>query len=189
MSRIGKKPDRCSEGWCVTVKIAGERGAVSGPRAKLDTPLRRNQGETKKTVTLLAVARRCAGGGARLGERALVNNAVEGRTKGWTKETGNRWHRILSRGDEGARPEFFFRVFTLRLFASDLSTVAEGSRVGVARRSRSRRNFPRPSPRMTEQGGSFGERSSLRPAGTGTRNKGVSVCGRATEEKWEDGAQ
>src|SRR5215471_16179799 len=62
MSRIGKKPIAIPKG--VTIKVEGNTVLVQGPKGRVDTPL--------PAVHGLA--------------RALVNNAVEGVTRGWTRE-------------------------------------------------------------------------------------------------------
>src|SRR6266571_1497633 len=70
MSRIGRKPIALPKG--VTVKIEGNTVAVQGPKGKLDTQLPRG----------IRMEQQDGHGVA----RALVNNAVEGVAKGWTRE-------------------------------------------------------------------------------------------------------
>src|SRR5216684_5854467 len=84
MSRIGKKPIPIPKG--VTVKIEGNTVAVQGPKGKLDTALPAGIRVEQKDGHLLAVREsedRAAVHGL---ARALVNNAVEGVTKGWTRD-------------------------------------------------------------------------------------------------------
>ncbi len=84
MSRIGKKPIELPEG--VTVKIEGNTVAVQGPKGKLDTPLPRGIKMEQKDGHLLAIRENDSQAAVHGLARALVNNAVEGVTKGWTRE-------------------------------------------------------------------------------------------------------
>ena len=84
MSRIGKKPIEIPKG--VTVKIDGNTVAVQGPKGKLDTPLPGGIKMEQKDGHLLAVRENDSQAAVHGLARALVNNAVEGVTKGWTKE-------------------------------------------------------------------------------------------------------
>ena len=84
MSRIGKKPIEIPKG--VTVKIDGNRVAVQGPKGKLDTPLPGGIKMEQKDGHLVAVRENDSQAAVHGLARALVNNAVEGVTKGWTKE-------------------------------------------------------------------------------------------------------
>jgi large subunit ribosomal protein L6 len=84
MSRIGKKPITIPKG--VTVKIEGNTVAVQGPKGKLDTPLPFGIKMEQKDGHLLAVRENDSQAAVHGLARALVNNAVEGVTKGWTKE-------------------------------------------------------------------------------------------------------
>ena len=84
MSRIGKKPIPLPKG--VTVKVEGNVVAVQGPKGKLDTPLPRGITMEQKDGHLLAVRENDSQAAVHGLARALVNNAVEGVTKGWTRE-------------------------------------------------------------------------------------------------------
>src|SRR5215471_9768675 len=84
MSRIGKKPIAIPKG--VTVKIEGNTVMVQGPKGKLDTPLPSGIKMEQKDGTLLALRESNSQAAVHGLARALVNNAVEGVTKGWTRE-------------------------------------------------------------------------------------------------------
>jgi large subunit ribosomal protein L6 len=84
MSRIGKKPIPVPKG--VTVKIENNVVAVQGPKGKLDTPLPAGIRVEQKEGELLAVRENDSQAALHGLARALVNNAVEGVTKGWTRE-------------------------------------------------------------------------------------------------------
>src|SRR5436853_2525747 len=84
MSRIGKKPIELPQG--VTVKIEGNTVAVQGPKGKLDTPVRGGIKVEQKDGHLLAIRENDSQAAVHGLARALVNNAVEGVTKGWTRE-------------------------------------------------------------------------------------------------------
>ena len=84
MSRIGKKPIPLPKG--VTVKIEGNTVAVQGPKGKLDTPLPRGITMEQKDGNLVAIRENDSQAAVHGLARALVNNAVEGVTKGWTRE-------------------------------------------------------------------------------------------------------
>src|SRR6476619_7144938 len=84
MSRIGKKPIELPKG--VTVKIEGNTVAVQGPKGKLDTPLPRGIKVEKKDGHIVAIRENDSQSAVHGLARALVNNAVEGVTKGWTRE-------------------------------------------------------------------------------------------------------
>ena len=84
MSRIGKKPIAIPKG--VTIKIDGNTVAVQGPKGKLDTPLPSGIKMEQKDGTLVAVRDNDSQAAVHGLARALVNNAVEGVTKGWAKE-------------------------------------------------------------------------------------------------------
>jgi large subunit ribosomal protein L6 len=84
MSRIGKKPIAIPKE--VKVNIQGNVVAVQGPKGKLETELPRGIRMAQKDGHL--VAERESDNYAALHglARALVNNAVEGVTKGWNRE-------------------------------------------------------------------------------------------------------
>jgi len=84
MSRIGKKPIELPKG--VTVKIEGNTVAVQGPRGKLETELPRGIRMEQQDGHLLAIRENDLQAALHGLARALVNNAVEGVTKGWTRE-------------------------------------------------------------------------------------------------------
>src|SRR5690348_14124151 len=84
MSRIGKKPIAIPKG--VTVNIQGNTVLVQGPKGKLDTPLPLGIKMEQKDGHLLAVRENDSQSAVHGLARALVNNAVEGVTKGWTRE-------------------------------------------------------------------------------------------------------
>jgi large subunit ribosomal protein L6 len=84
MSRIGKKPIALPKG--VTVNLQGNVVAVQGPKGKLETPLPAGIRVEQKDGTLLAVRENDSQAAVHGLARALVNNAVEGVTRGWTRE-------------------------------------------------------------------------------------------------------
>jgi large subunit ribosomal protein L6 len=84
MSRIGKKPIALPKG--VTVKIEGGLVAVQGPKGKLDTQLPRGIRMEQQDGHLVAIREDDSQAAVHGLARALVNNAVEGVTKGWTRE-------------------------------------------------------------------------------------------------------
>jgi large subunit ribosomal protein L6 len=84
MSRIGRKPIPLPKG--VTVKIEGSTVAVQGPKGKLDTQLPAGIRVEQQDGNLVAVRENDSQAAVHGLARALVNNAVEGVTKGWTKE-------------------------------------------------------------------------------------------------------
>src|SRR6201987_619906 len=84
MSRIGKKPIALPKG--VTVKIEGNTVAVQGPKGKLDTQLPRGIRMEQQDGHLVAIRENDSQSAVHGLARALVNNAVEGVTKGWTRE-------------------------------------------------------------------------------------------------------
>jgi large subunit ribosomal protein L6 len=84
MSRIGKKPIPLPKG--VTVTIEGNTVAVQGPKGKLDTQLPAGIKVQQQDGHLLAVRENDSQAAVHGLARALVNNAVEGVTKGWTRD-------------------------------------------------------------------------------------------------------
>jgi len=84
MSRIGKKPIAIPKG--VNVKIEGNLVAVQGPKGKLDTALPRGIKFEQKDGHIVAIRENDSQAAVHGLARALVNNAVEGVTKGWTRE-------------------------------------------------------------------------------------------------------
>jgi large subunit ribosomal protein L6 len=84
MSRIGKKPIPLPAGVKYTVQ--GNTVLVEGPKGKLTAMLPSGITLEKKDGTLLAVREKEELAAVHGLTRALVSNAVEGVTKGWTKE-------------------------------------------------------------------------------------------------------
>jgi len=84
MSRIGKKPIAVPKG--VTVKIEGNTVAVQGPKGKLETMMPRGIRMEQQDGHLVALRENASQAALHGLARALVNNAVEGVTKGWTRE-------------------------------------------------------------------------------------------------------
>ena len=84
MSRIGKKPIALPKG--VTVKLEGNTVAVQGPKGKLETSLPVGIKMEQKDGHLVAIRENDSQAALHGLARALVNNAVDGVTKGWTKE-------------------------------------------------------------------------------------------------------
>jgi len=84
MSRIGKKPIAIPGG--VKVNISGNVVSVQGPKGKLDTPLPSGVKMEQKDGHLVATRESDERAAVHGLARALVNNAVEGVTKGWTRE-------------------------------------------------------------------------------------------------------
>lgn len=84
MSRIGKKPIPIPKG--VTVKIEGNTVAVQGPKGKLETAMPAGIRMQQQDGHLVAIRENDSQSAVHGLARALVNNAVEGVTKGWTRE-------------------------------------------------------------------------------------------------------
>ena len=84
MSRIGRKPIPLPKG--VAVKIEGDMINVQGPKGKLDTQLPRGIRMEQQDGNLVAIRENDSQAAVHGLARALVNNAVEGVTKGWTRE-------------------------------------------------------------------------------------------------------
>src|SRR5215469_731321 len=84
MSRIGKKPIPIPKG--VTVKLEGSMVAVQGPKGKLDTTLPTGIRMEQQDGHLVAIREDDSQAAVHGLARALVNNAVEGVTKGWTRD-------------------------------------------------------------------------------------------------------
>src|SRR5271169_3406345 len=84
MSRIGKKPIAIPKG--VTVKFEGNTVLVQGPKGRLDTTLPAGIKVQQKDGNLLAIRENDSQAAVHGLARALVNNAVEGVTKGWTRD-------------------------------------------------------------------------------------------------------
>jgi large subunit ribosomal protein L6 len=84
MSRIGRKPIPLPKG--VAVKIEGDMVNVQGPKGKLETQLPRGITMQQQDGNLVAIRENDSQAAVHGLARALVNNAVEGVTKGWTRE-------------------------------------------------------------------------------------------------------
>jgi large subunit ribosomal protein L6 len=84
MSRIGKKPIALPQG--VMVKIEGNTVKVQGPKGKLDTQVPAGIRVEQQDGHLVALRDNDSQAALHGLTRALVNNAVEGVTKGWTRE-------------------------------------------------------------------------------------------------------
>ena len=84
MSRIGKKPITIPKG--VTVKIEGNTVAVQGPKGKLDTQVPSGIRVEQQDGHIVALRQNDSQSALHGLTRALVNNAVEGVTRGWTRE-------------------------------------------------------------------------------------------------------
>src|SRR3984893_18720194 len=84
MSRIGRKPIPLPKG--VAVKIDGSTGHVQGPKGHLDTQLPRGIRMEQQDGNLVAIRENASQAAVHGLAPALVNNAVEGVTKGWTRE-------------------------------------------------------------------------------------------------------
>jgi large subunit ribosomal protein L6 len=84
MSRIGKKPIPIPQG--VTIKVEGNTVLVQGPKGRLDTPLPVGIKVEQKDGNLVAIRENDSQAAVHGLARALVNNAVEGVTKGWVRD-------------------------------------------------------------------------------------------------------
>ena len=84
MSRIGKKPIAIPQG--VKVNISGSNVEVQGPKGKLTTTVPGGIKVQQNDGHLLAVRENDQQAALHGLTRALLNNAVEGVTKGWTRE-------------------------------------------------------------------------------------------------------
>ena len=84
MSRIGKKPIALPKG--VTVAIEGQTVTVQGPKGKLATQVPSGIRMEQQDGHLVALRENDSQAALHGLTRALVNNAVEGVTKGWSRE-------------------------------------------------------------------------------------------------------
>lgn len=84
MSRIGKKPIVLPKE--VKVQVTGNVVAVQGPKGKVETPLPAGIRLEQKDGLLTAIRENDSQAAVHGLARALVNNAVEGVTKGWQRE-------------------------------------------------------------------------------------------------------
>ncbi len=121
MSRIGKKPIPLPQG--VTVKVEGNTVTVQGPKGKVETHLPDGIRLEKQDGNLVAIRENDSQAAVHGLARALVNNAVEGVTKGWTREL-----EIVGIGYRAEMKGKTTVVFTLGYLASDRVSAADGSR-------------------------------------------------------------
>jgi large subunit ribosomal protein L6 len=84
MSRIGKKPVPIPKG--VKIAINGNVVSVQGPKGKVDTTVPTGIKVEQRDSTVVALRENDSQAALHGLTRALVNNAVEGVTKGWTRE-------------------------------------------------------------------------------------------------------
>jgi large subunit ribosomal protein L6 len=84
MSRIGKKPVAIPQG--VKVQLHGNTVLVQGPKGKLETAVPAGIKFEQKDGHLLAQRENDSQAALHGLARALVHNAVEGVTKGWSRE-------------------------------------------------------------------------------------------------------
>jgi large subunit ribosomal protein L6 len=84
MSRVGKKPIALPQG--VKVELRGNTVAVQGPKGKIETYIPSGIKLETKDGQLLATRSDDSQSAFHGLVRALVSNAVEGVTKGWTRE-------------------------------------------------------------------------------------------------------
>jgi len=84
MSSIGKKPITIPSG--VQVTIQGNAVAVKGPKGQLETRIPQGIQMQQQDGHLVATRQNDSQAALHGLARALVNNAVEGVTKGWTRE-------------------------------------------------------------------------------------------------------
>ena len=84
MSRIGKKPIPIPQG--VKVQVQGNVVAVQGPKGKLETRIPAGITMEQKDGHLIAARENDSQSALHGLARALVNNAVEGVTRGWARD-------------------------------------------------------------------------------------------------------
>ena len=84
MSRIGKKPIAIPSG--VQVKIEGNEVSVKGPKGQLQTHIPAGITMQQQDGHLVATRENDSQAALHGLARALVNNAVDGVTKGWSRE-------------------------------------------------------------------------------------------------------
>ena len=106
---------------------------MQGPKGKVDTRFPGGVKLEQKDGHLLAVREDDSQAAVHGLARALVNNAVEGVTKGWTKEL-----EIVGIGYRAEMKGKDMVVFTPGLFAPDRVSVADAA--SKSRSIRSRRN-------------------------------------------------
>jgi large subunit ribosomal protein L6 len=84
MSRIGKKPIPVPQG--VKINISGNVVDVQGPKGKVSTTVPQGIKVQQNDGTLVALRENDQQAALHGLTRALLNNAVEGVTKGWTRD-------------------------------------------------------------------------------------------------------
>ena len=84
MSRIGKKPIVLPKD--VKVQVNGNVINIQGPKGKMEAPLPAGIRLEQKDGTLTAIRENDSQAAVHGLARALVNNAVEGVTKGWVRD-------------------------------------------------------------------------------------------------------
>ena len=84
MSRIGKKPIALPKD--VKIQVTGNVVVVQGPKGKVETPLPKGIRLEQKDGVLTAIRENDSQAAVHGLARALVNNAVEGVTKGWQRD-------------------------------------------------------------------------------------------------------
>jgi large subunit ribosomal protein L6 len=84
MSRIGKKPIAIPKG--VKINLSGNVVEVQGPKGKLTTPVAEGISVVQQDGNLVLTRADDSKAALHGLTRALLNNAVEGVTKGWTRE-------------------------------------------------------------------------------------------------------
>jgi large subunit ribosomal protein L6 len=84
MSRIGKKPIAIPQG--VKVAVRGNVVEVQGPKGKLETHIPQGVSVEQKDGNIVATRENDSQAAIHGLSRALLNNAVQGVTSGWTKE-------------------------------------------------------------------------------------------------------
>jgi large subunit ribosomal protein L6 len=84
MSRIGRKPIELPKG--VEITVAGNTVAVKGPKGTVQTHLPEGVAVERKDGLVLATRQDDSHAAVHGLVRALLNNAVQGVTKGWTRE-------------------------------------------------------------------------------------------------------
>jgi large subunit ribosomal protein L6 len=84
MSRIGKKPIALPKG--VKINISGNVVEVQGPKGKLTTPVAAGITVVQQDGNVVLTRQDDSKAALHGLTRALLNNAVEGVTKGWTRD-------------------------------------------------------------------------------------------------------
>ena len=172
MSRIGKKPIEIPKG--VTVKVEDGMVAVQGPKGKLDTALPAGIRVEQKDGHLLAIRENDSQSAVHGLARALVNNAVEGVTKGWTRDL-----EIVGIGYRAEMKGKGMIVFNLG-YSHPIEYPA-ADRCGCHRGSEAdqdRADGYRPSEGRTGGGG-----NALAASTRSLQEQGRPLCGRAAEEE------